>query len=177
MSRHPVLALFALPLLLSACAPQDEAAYPRLLPLSELNKAPAIPAHAADAAADPQAVGQALDARRAEAESRARAARRPVTDAEALGDRASALRRRAEALAAAEMPTAETPTAPPHEDGTPPAAGSAPAEAATDPGTAARVRALRERARALSEQPVTGAPLPPCPPGTTDPAAARCTLP
>ena len=36
---------------LTACAQPDEADYPRLLPLSELNQPPAIPAHAADAAA------------------------------------------------------------------------------------------------------------------------------
>ena len=55
-------------------------------------------------------------------------------------------------------------------------AGIAPADAA-DPATAARIRALRERARALSDQPVGAAtPLPDCPPGTADPAAANCKL-
>ena len=57
-----------------------------------------------------------------------------------------------------------------------PAAPSATIDPAADPETAARVRALRERARALSEQPVGAnpAPLPSCPPGTSDPVAARC---
>lgn len=155
---RPLACCLALPLL-AACAEPDAAEYPRLMPLSELNQPPAIPAHAAEAASDPAAVGAALDARRAEAAARADAARRPVTDAGSLGDRAAALRRRAGALAATELPQGATTTDP-----------------AADPETAARVRALRERARALSEQPVgaTPAPLPPCPPGTTDPVAARC---
>lgn len=183
---RPLACCLALPLL-AACAEPDAAEYPRLMPLSELNQPPAIPAHAAEAASDPAAVGAALDARRAEAAARADAARRPVTDAGSLGDRAAALRRRAGALAATELPQGATTPAPTTDAAAPPAPAApttdapAPAPAATtdpaaDPETAARVRALRERARALSEQPVgaTPAPLPPCPPGTTDPVAARC---
>ena len=49
----PRLCLAVLALLPAACG-SDES-YPRLLPLSELNAPPAIPAHAADAAADPEA--------------------------------------------------------------------------------------------------------------------------
>lgn len=111
---------------LTACAQPDEADYPRLLPLSELNQPPAIPAHAADAAADPEAVGAALDARRAAAEARAQAARRPVSDAAALGDRATDLQRRADALARTELPAAQPPrtetgtAAPPLAARTPP---------------------------------------------------------
>ena len=155
------LALLALGL--AACGPTDDT-YPRLLPLSELNHPPAIPAHAADAAADPQAVGAALQARREEAAARADDARGAVTDADALAGRAGALRRRADALAATELPRDPAPAA---------ARESAPAP---DPATAARARALRDRARALSDNPVAGdlAPLPPCPPGTVDAAASRC---
>lgn len=159
---------------LTACAQPDEADYPRLLPLSELNQPPAIPAHAADAAADPEAVGAALDARRAAAEARAQAARRPVSDAAALGDRATDLQRRADALARTELPAAQPPRT---DTGTAaPTAGptAAPADT-TDPATAARIRALRDRARALSDQPVGAVtPLPDCPPGTADPAAVPC---
>lgn len=184
---RPLACCLALPLL-AACAEPDAAEYPRLMPLSELNQPPAIPAHAAEAASDPAAVGAALDARRAEAAARADAARRSVTDAGSLGDRAAALRRRAGALAATELPqgaptpapttgaaATPAPAAPSTGSATPPAP-DATTDPAADPETAARVRALRERARALSEQPVgaTPAPLPPCPPGTTDPVAARC---
>lgn len=155
---------------LTACAQPDEAEYPRLLPLSELNQPPAIPAHAADAAADPEAVGAALDARRAAAEARAQAARRPVSDAAALGDRATDLQRRADALARTELPAAQPPRT---ETGT--AAPTAGPADTTDPATAARIRALRDRARALSDQPVGAVtPLPDCPPGTADPAAVPC---
>lgn len=154
--------LAALALALTGCGPTDNT-YPPLLPLSDLNRPPAIPAHAADAAADPQAVGAALQARRAEAAARADDARGTVTDADALAGRAGALRTRADALAATELP----------RDTAPAASNSAPA---SDPATAARARALRERARALSDNPVAGelAPLPPCPPGTVDAAASRC---
>ncbi|QJD16033.1 hypothetical protein [Paracoccus sanguinis] len=170
---RPLACCLALPLL-AACAEPDAAEYPRLMPLSELNQPPAIPAHAAEAASDPAAVGAALDARRAEAAARADAARRPVTDAGSLGDRAAALRRRAGVLAATELPQGTASASP--TTYAPAPAPDATTDPAADPETAARVRALRERARALSEQPVgaTPAPLPPCPPGTTDPVAARC---
>ncbi|WP_134725533.1 hypothetical protein [Paracoccus luteus] len=154
-------AVAAAVLALSGCG-QDDAAYPRLLPLSELNRPPAIPAHAQDAAADPQAVGAALQARRAEAAARAGDARGPVADADALAGRARALRTRADALAATELPQGPTSAA------TSAATPVAPPEAAT----AARAQALRDRARALSERPVAGQPA--CPPGTADAAASRC---
>ncbi|MFC0811311.1 hypothetical protein ACFHYO_04175, partial [Paracoccus panacisoli] len=63
---RPLACCLALPLL-AACAEPDAAEYPRLMPLSELNQPPAIPAHAAEAASDPAAAGAALDARPAEA--------------------------------------------------------------------------------------------------------------
>ena len=63
---RPLACCLALPLL-AACAEPDAAEYPRLMPLSELNQPPAIPAHATEAASAPAAVGAALDARRAEA--------------------------------------------------------------------------------------------------------------
>ena len=154
---------------LVACAQPDDAAYPRLLPLSQLNAPPAIPAHAADAAADPQAVGDALKARRAQAQSDARAIGGPVTDAAALDARARALQSRAKALrqadAGAPMPAA-----------VPASASASPAPAQSDPAMDARIRALRDRARGLSARPAggDGAPLPLCPPGTADPAAAHC---
>ena len=167
------LVLVALPLVLAACAAPDEGAYPQLMPLSDLNQPPAIPAHAADAAADPQAVADALRARRAGAAARADQARGPVGDAAGLGDRARALRARADALARTDLPGPRTPAAAP--DGQTSTAAPNGATSATDPATAARARALRERARSLADQPVGAAPvLPPCPPGTADPVAAAC---
>lgn len=161
----PRLCLAVLALLPAACG-SDES-YPRLLPLSELNAPPAIPAHAADAAADPEAVGEALRARRAETAARAAAAQGTVADATALGARAGALRERAEALARRD----------PAQGGA--VSVSAPASAPqatpeTDPETAARAQALRERARRMLEDGAAPADLPPCPPGTADPAAAGC---
>ena len=164
-------------LILAACTGQDRGDYPQLLPLSQINQPPAVPAHAADAAADPQAVGAALDARRAEAAARATAMRAPVTDAAALGRRADDLQRRAGALAQTPMPQAAPqgePAAalspitasPAPADPAPPGAAGAAADK-DDAVTAARAEALRERARALSGSPVTSAPRP-------SPAAPAC---
>ncbi|MBB1490018.1 MULTISPECIES: hypothetical protein [unclassified Paracoccus (in: a-proteobacteria)] len=158
--RAALSRLFALAALLAlaACGGSDES-YPRLLPLSDLTAPPAIPAHAADAAAHPEAVGEALRARRARAAARAGGAQGPVTDAAGLQARAAALRDRAGQLAAAEPQGGASLTIAP--------AGSDPPEA-TDPETAARAEALRERARRMLD----GEPAPSCPPG-----AATCPQP
>ncbi|HRO14513.1 MAG TPA: hypothetical protein PLL33_05640 [Paracoccus sp. (in: a-proteobacteria)] len=95
--RAAVATLLVL-LSVGACAEPDGGAYPKLLPLSQLNAPPGIPAHAADAAADPQAVGDALQARRDAAQARARGALGPVADTDDLRARATALRARAAAL-------------------------------------------------------------------------------
>lgn len=154
------LASLAALLAVSACGDSD-GAYPRLLPLSDLTAPPAIPAHAADAAADPEAVGDALRARRAEAAARAGGTRAPVTDAAALQARAAALRARAGELAEAEPPGGASLTIAPAGAGTP--------AQATDPAAAARAEALRERARRMLD----AAPAPsPCPGG-----AATCPQP
>ena len=167
--RRALLALIPL----AACAQPDDAAYPRLLPMSQLTAPPAIPAHAADAAADPQAVGDALKARRGATAAAAQSVSGPVTDATVLTNRARALQSRAEALKQAQLPT---PAASP--DAAPPAATSTTPDDSTDPAMAARIRALRDRAGALSSTPVGGAtPLPLCPPGTPDTAAANCRTP
>ena len=164
---------FAL-ILLAACAQPDEAAYPRLLPMSELTAPPAIPAHAADAAADPQAVGEALRARRTATQASAEAIGGPVTDAAALQSRASALQSRAAALGQTAFDTPGTQPAADQPAAQPASVSPQPVEGA-DPATAARIRALRERAGALQSQPVgADAPLPLCPPGTPDPAASAC---
>ena len=164
--------LLALSAALAACSGQDRGDYPQLLPLSQLNQPPAVPAHAADAAADPQAVGAALKARRAEAAARTAAAGAPVTDAAALGRRAEDLQRRAGALARAQMSETAGQGEPPGQ-GTPspvtpspvpanpaPSGPAGPGAGKDDPVTAARAEALRERARALSARPVTDAPRP-----------------
>ncbi|MDO5370966.1 hypothetical protein [Paracoccus sp. (in: a-proteobacteria)] len=145
-------------LVLAACGGSDQA-YPRLLPLSDLTAPPAVPVHAADAAADPEAVGEALRARRAEAAARAGATQGPVTDAAGLQARAAALRDRAGQIAAAEPSGGASLTIAP--------AVAAPTTRTTDPGTDARAEALRERARRMLD----GAP-PDCPPG-----AAACPQP
>lgn len=182
MHPRPLIAVLSLIVPLAACGEHDAAAYPRLLPLSELNRPPAIPAHAADAAADPAAVGAALDARRAKAAALADAARRPVTDADALGQRAAQLRRRAGELAQADLaaaggaaggPPGSASTQPTPQPAAAPADSALVDPAPADPATAARADALRERARAMTGQPARAA-LPNCPPGVRDPAAARC---
>lgn len=145
-------------LALAACGGSDMA-YPRLLPLSDLTAPPAIPAHAADAAADPEAVGEALRAHRAEAAARAGAAQGPVTDAARLQARAAALRDRAGQIAAAEPSGGASLTIAP--------AVAAPAARTTDPGTDARAEALRERARRMLNGAASD-----CPPG-----AAACPQP
>lgn len=146
-------------LALAACGGSDEA-YPRLLPLSDLTAPPDIPAHAADAAADPDAVGEALRARRAETAARATRAQGQVTDAAALQGRAAALQDRVGQLARAEPSGGASLTIAPAGAGT---------TQATDAETAARAEALRERARRMLD----GEPAPsPCPPG-----AANCPQP
>lgn len=145
----PLAALIAL----AGCGDPGGQPYPQLLPLSQLNAPPAVPAHAADAAADPGAVESSLRARQAAAHRHAPAS--PAADT-ALTDRAAALRARAGALAA-----------------TDPAAAAAPVPATeTDPETAARAEALRQRARDMLGT-AAGEP-PPCPPETDDPEAADC---
>lgn len=168
MLRFVPIAILVLTTVLAGCSGHDDTAYPRLLPLSELNRDPAIPAHASDAAVNPEAVGAALEARRADIAAQANAAQRPVADATALSRRADALRDRAGTLASTELPAASQ---------QPNTAEQPAATSATDPETDARVRALRDRAKALTEQPVVpslGDALPPCPPGTADPETARC---
>lgn len=169
-----VVLLAVAPLL--ACAQPDDAAYPQLLPLSQLNAPPAIPAHAAEAAADPQAVGDALRARRAQTQADSGALAGPVTDAASLETRARALQSRADAL------RRETPAAaaisPAPSSSLPSSSAGAGTDDAADPATEARLRALRDRAGALASQPIAdgAAPLPLCPPGTpvTDGRASGC---
>lgn len=155
MFLRPALILPSLAALLALAACDDSGAtYPRLLPLSDLTAPPAIPVHAADAAADPEAVGEALRARRAEAAAQAGGARAPVTNAAALQARAAALQARAGELAAAEPSGGASLTITP--------GGAEPAPQATDPEAAARAEALRARARRMLEgEP----PSSPCPPG------------
>lgn len=146
---------------LAACGQPDEADYPRLLPLSQLNAPPAIPAHAADAAADPQAVGDALKTRRAQAQADVGAMSGPVADAAALSARARALQSRADALQReGAVPAAGAVQIPGAESS--PASGAVPE---ADPAMNARLRALRDRADGLSARPAAdSAPLPLCPP-------------
>lgn len=144
----PLAALIAL----AGCGDPGGQPYPQLLPLSQLNAPPAVPAHAADAAADPGAVESSLRARQAAAHRHAPAS--PAADT-ALTDRAAALRARAGALAA-----------------TDPAAATVPITE-TDPEAAARAKALRQRARDMLNPGAAGE-LPPCPPGVADPQAAGC---
>ena len=94
----PVAALpLVAALLLAACGSGDDTAYPRLLPLEIATAEPAIPAHAEDAAADPESVRAELEARAAAAE----ASRPPAPQAAGpLAGRAAALRDRADALRA-----------------------------------------------------------------------------
>lgn len=158
---------------LAACGQPDEAAYPRLLPLSQLNAPPAIPAHAADAAADPQAVGDALQARRAQTRDGVDAISGPAADAAALSARARALQSRADALQREPAPPAAA-TAPNPPAATPAHAPATPAQPDTDPALDARIQRLRDRAGALSARPAAdSAPLPLCPPGA--PAASPPT--
>lgn len=86
--------------LVAACAASQDDAYPRLLPLDQLIAPPMLPAHAAEAAADPTSVAADLRARAATAEMRAAGTPTPVTDAAALQRRAADLRARAQALQA-----------------------------------------------------------------------------
>lgn len=175
MRRTALLSRFcplaALVAVAAGCSDPADVEYPRLLPLSELTAPADIPVHAADAAADPEAVGAALQARRAAAAARAAGTGGPVTDAQALGGRAAALRDRADALA-------ERPLSGEVSVSVAPAAGAggapAPAAAPVDPETAARAEALRERARRMLDDGASSGDLPPCPPGTTDPAVAAC---
>lgn len=92
----PVLALI-LPIL-AACGGADDADYPRLLPLDQLTREPAVPAHAADAVADPESVRGELRARAAAATSQAADIAQTGAGADALAGRAAALRARADAL-------------------------------------------------------------------------------
>ncbi|WP_415392676.1 hypothetical protein [Paracoccus sp. SJTW-4] len=157
MSSRPLirrLAPLAALAVLAGCGDPGGGDYPRLLPLSQLNAPPAVPAHAAEAAADPSAVETSLRARQAAA--RRHAPESPVTGDAALAARAAALRARAGALAA-----------------TDPAAAAPTPATETDPETAARAEALRQRARDMLNPGAAG-DLPPCPPGTADPQAAGC---
>lgn len=159
MSSRPLirrLAPLAALAVLAGCGDPGGGDYPRLLPLSQLNAPAAVPAHAAEAAADPAAVETSLRARQAAA--RRQAPESPVTGDAALAARAAALRARAGALAATD-PTAAAPTPTPASE--------------TDPETAARAEALRQRARDMLNPGAAG-DLPPCPPGTADPQAAGC---
>lgn len=148
--------LLAALLALAACGDRT-ADYPRLLPLSDLTAPPAIPAHAADAAADPDAVGSALRARRADTVARAAGGKGPVTDAAALRSRAAALQDRAKELAATEPGGDVALTIAPAE--------AVPAMQPPDSDAAARAEALRDRARRLRD----GAPpSSDCPAGAAD---------
>lgn len=142
---------------LAGCGDPGGGDYPRLLPLSQLNAPPTVPAHAAEAAADPAAVESSLRARQAAA--RSHAPKSAVTGDAALAARAAALRARAGALAATDPAAATAPTPTPASE--------------TDPETAARAEALRQRARDMLNPGAAG-DLPPCPPGTADPQAAGC---
>ena len=155
-SRHAIRRLIPLATLvaLAGCGDPGGRPYPQLLPLSQLNAPPAVPAHAAEAATDPAAVESSLRARQAAA--RRHAPGSPATGDAALAARAAALRARADALAATD-PAA--------------AAVSTPATE-TDPETAARAEALRQRARDMRG--TSAGELPPCPPATADPEAADC---
>ncbi len=155
-SRHAIRRLIPLATLvaLAGCGDPGGRPYPQLLPLSQLNAPPAVPAHAAEAATDPAAVESSLRARQAAA--RRHAPGSPATGDAALAARAAALRARADALAATD-PAA--------------AAVSTPATE-TDPETAARAEALRQRARDMLG--TSAGELPPCPPATADPEAADC---
>ncbi|WP_074969132.1 hypothetical protein [Paracoccus aminovorans] len=70
--------------------------YPALMPTDQLLAQPALPGHAADAARDPTAATEALDARSRALSGRGGGA--GVADAAALDRRAQALRARAKAL-------------------------------------------------------------------------------
>lgn len=155
-SRHAIRRLIPLATLvaLAGCGDPGGRPYPQLLPLSQLNAPPAVPAHAAEAATDPAAVESSLRARQAAARRHAPVS--PATGDAALAARAAALRARADALAATD-PAA--------------AAVSTPATE-TDPETAARAEALRQRARDMLG--TSAGELPPCPPATADPEAADC---
>lgn len=155
-SRHAIRRLIPLATLvaLAGCGDPGGRPYPQLLPLSQLNAPPAVPAHAAEAATDPAAVESSLRARQAAA--RRHAPGSPATGDAALAARAAALRARADALAATD-PAA--------------AAVSTPATE-TDPETAARAEALRQRAHDMLG--TSAGELPPCPPATADPEAADC---
>ena len=154
-SRHAIRRLIPLATLvaLAGCGDPGGRPYPQLLPLSQLNAPPAVPAHAAEAATDPAAVESSLRARQAAA--RRHAPGSPATGDAALAARAAALRARAGTLAATD----------------PAAAASTPATE-TDPETAARAEALRQRARDMLG--TSAGELPPCPPATADPEAADC---
>ncbi|MFD1796031.1 hypothetical protein FQV27_02305 [Paracoccus aurantiacus] len=98
-------------LLLAACG-DDGIDYPALLPTDQVLAEPSIPGHAQIAAGSPdqvrsdlEAAGQALNV------SAAEVTQQDVADEAALEDRAAALRRRAQALAAepADCATPETP--------------------------------------------------------------------
>ena len=153
-SRHAIRRLIPLATLvaLAGCGDPGGRPYPQLLPLSQLNAPPAVPAHAAEAATDPAAVESSLRARQAAA--RRHAPGSPATGDAALAARAAALRARADALAA-----------------TDPAAATVPITE-TDPEAAARAEALRQRARDMLG--TSAGELPPCPPATADPEAADC---
>lgn len=99
--------LLCLPLVAACATPQNDG-YPRLLPLDQLIAPPDLPAHAADAVADPSSVESELRARAAAAQAHAAAAP-AVEDAAALQHRAAALRGRAEKLRDQETTSADAP--------------------------------------------------------------------
>lgn len=77
MKPGPILSLCALAALAACSDGQD---YPRLLPTSQVLAAPALPAHAGDAAQSPP--DRAITARADALRARAEALRRPVIEPE-----------------------------------------------------------------------------------------------
>lgn len=86
--RHLLAPTLTVTLILSACAPSDDAAYPRLLPTDRMLAEPALPAHAGPARADPGPVRTAAVGRADALRARADGLRGPVVDP-ALRDRAA----------------------------------------------------------------------------------------
>ena len=91
---------------LAACG-DDTRDYPALLPTADVLAEPAIPSHAADAAAD-DSLGAALDARGKALAGRAGGP--PMTDSADLQARADALRSRARDLSQQSLDAPDCPT-------------------------------------------------------------------
>ncbi len=80
--RH-VVRLATVPLmLLAAGCDRNAAPYPTLLPTQQILSEPALPDHAADAGANPDAIDAATEDRAEALRSRAEALRRPVIEPE-----------------------------------------------------------------------------------------------